>query len=362
MRRLFLVALLLGPCVSRAGPISFEARSAEALRARERFIDAALEFLLSEQNPEGSFGRSQKNLQTALVVLAHLSAGITPADEEYGPGLVKAYRWLFSRGGEDGFLGDSEHPHESHAVVGLMLASLIGMGNDPEENLRIAQQANQTLAYSLRIQNKAVGADYFGGWTPNPRVKVNDRMVTAWQLLFLRAMSYAGRKIPKRSISRATEFILGSQKDPDESEKKFDKADIGGFSYDAAGLPVVSVTSAGLTVMTLFDLSERRRALAADWLKEHPPLWYGPNFYQTHFFGARGTLHPARKTRNPKVFDRYFRRLLQILKDHQNPDGSFQIPPGNAENTKVMGKTYATATALLILNADRELLPIDMEP
>ena len=355
-----LLLALLPPAPAES--IRFEVRSREALKTRGQIIEAGLRYLQEAQNSDGSFGRTQKSLQTSLAVLAQLSIGITPSDPDQGPGLTKACEWLFTHSGDDGFMGESENPHESHAVAGLMTASLLGMGLSPETNLKIAQRADRAMRYSTRIQNRAIGADYFGGWTPNPRLKVNDRMVTAWQLLFLRAMSYAGRKIPKRSISRATDFVLGSQKDPENSKKKFEKEDLGGFSYDAAGLPVVSVTSAGLTVMTLFDLSERRRNLAAQWLKEHPPLWYGPNFYQTHFFGARGTLHHARMSGNPKLFDRYFCRLFQLLKDHQNPDGSFQIPPGNAENTKVMGKTYATAMALLILNADRELLPIDMQP
>jgi hypothetical protein len=362
MKRFLVLALLWGLAPSEARAVEFEARSEELLKARNRIIEAGMEFLHSAQNPEGSFGQTQKNFQTALAVLAFLSAGITPADEERGDELVRAYQWLFSRSGEDGFAGDSEYPHESHAVVGLAFACLIGMGTSPEENLRIAGEADRAMDYSLRIQNQAVGADYFGGWTPDPRVKVNDRIVTACHLLFLRAMRYAGRDVPKRAISRATEFMLGSQKDPQESEKRYEKEDIGGFSYDAGGLPVVSATSAGLAILTLFDLSAHKRELAANWLKEHPPVWYGPNFYQTHFFGARGMLHHARMTRDPKVFDRYFRRLFHLLKDHQSPDGSFEVPPGNAENTKVMGKTYATAMALLLLNVDRELLPVDMEP
>lgn len=358
----FLVFSLFPGKAGRAQSADFESRSPEALKARERLIQSGLEFLQASQNPDGSFGQTQTNLQTSLAVLAQLASGITPDHPRHGKGLVRAYHWLFSYSGEDGFMGDSDFPNESHAVAGLMTASLLGMGTDAADNRKIAQQADRAHQYSLKIQNQAVGAEYFGGWTPNPKVKVNDRMVTSWQLLFLRATQYAGRKIPKRAVSRATSFILASQKDPTESSSKFDKDDIGGFSYDAAGLPVVSVTSAGLATMTLYDLSEPKRKLAVEWLKNHPPLWYGPIFFQTNFFAARGLLHQARMSGQPQVFDRYFRRVFHLLKDHQNPDGSFQIPPGNAENTKVMGKTYATPMALLILNVDRELLPIDMQP
>ncbi|MBI2191089.1 MAG: hypothetical protein HYU36_03755 [Planctomycetes bacterium] len=340
----------------------FEVRSKEFLKARERVIQSGLDFLWSNQNADGSFGQTQTHLQSALAVLAQLSAGITPSDPQHGPGLVRAYRWLFSHSGEDGFMGDTDFPHESHAVGGLLAACLLGMGVDSADNRSIARQADRALQYSLKIQNQAVGAEYFGGWTPNPKVKVNDRMVTAWHLLFFRAMQYGGRKVPKRSLTRATAFVAASQKDPSEGAVQFDKDDMGGFSYDAAGLPVISVTSAGLGVLALYDLSESKRKLAVEWLKSHPPLWYGPIFYQTNFFGARGLLHHARLSGDLQAFDRHFRRIFHTLKEHQNPDGSFPIPPGNAENSKVMGKTYATPMALLILNVDREMLPIDMQP
>ncbi|MDA0840029.1 MAG: hypothetical protein O3B01_06790 [Planctomycetota bacterium] len=348
--------------ISYAQPIQFESRSPHALKTRVRIIDAGLKYLDENQNSDGSWGNEQRNLQTSLTILAHLSSGITPSHTERGPALTKAFKWLFAHASEDGFAGDMEHPHMSHAVVGLMCASLMGMQTDAEENIETAVQADRILDFSLRIQNRANSPDYFGGWTPNPKVKVNDRLVTAWQLCFLKTMEYAGRDISQRSKSRALNFLMASQKVPGETKQKFDKEDIGGFSYEVAGLPVVSTTSAGLAVMNLFKQSEAKCTLAAQWLRAHPPLWYGPNFFQTHFFGVRGALHQARLTNEPKVYDWYFRRLLNILKEQQNADGSFEIPPGNAENTKVMGSTYSTAMTVLILNADRELLPLDMKP
>ena len=345
-----------------AQPIHFESRSPHTLKTRVRIIDAGIKYLNENQNSDGSWGSEQKNLQTSLAILAHLSSGITPSNTERGPRVTKAFRWLFAHASGDGFGGDMEHPHMSHAVVGLMCASLMGMQTEAKENIKTAVHADKILDFSLRVQNRANSPDYFGGWTPNPKVKVNDRLVTAWQLCFLKTMQYAGRDISRRSTSRALKFVMASQKAPGETKQKFDKEDIGGFSYEVAGLPVVSTTSAGLAIMNLFKQSEAKCALAAQWLRAHPPLWYGPNFFQTHFFGVRGALHQARLTKTPKVYDWYFRRLLNILKEHQNADGSFEIPPGNAENTKVMGATYSTAMALLILNADRELLPLDMKP
>jgi hypothetical protein len=140
----------------------------------------------------------------------------------------------------------------------------------------------------------------------------------------------------------------------------FDKADLGGFSYDATGLPVVSITGAGLAVMSHYARDVKRRDLALAWLRANRPIWYGPNFYYTHFFTARGLGREAhRAPAAAELHRQYARRMWDMLRDHQDADGSFQIPPGNAENTRKMGKPYATAMAVLILNAQRQLLPID---
>ena len=329
----------------------------------ERSVESGLAFLRAAQNPDGSFGSQQQHLQTGLATLAFLSAGATPDADAPSP-VPKAAAWIFQHSGDDGFLGDGEFPLESHAVSALALAELIGMLPDPEQDKAVTQRADDALRYTLAAQDKAVGAEFYGGWKIAPKDKGNDRRVTAWCLCFLRSMELRGREIPKPAYARALSFMEGSQKVP-SSEKKYDKADLGGFSYDAAGLPVISVTGAGLACMALFDRDRERRGLALTWFSNNRILWYGPNFYDTNFFLSRGF---AREMRSPRPLaaarrlgPAYFVRVQTMLRDHQNSDGSFQIPPANAENTVVMGKTYATAMAVLVLNAARGLLPIDCE-
>jgi hypothetical protein len=325
-------------------------------QALTRSVETALAFLRQAPNPDGSFGTVHQHYQTGLAILAFLSAGHTPAVDPQSP-IPKACQWLMANSRTDGFLGDNEHPLESHAICGLALQELAGMVPDAKLNSAVGQAAGNGVRYSLRAQDKGVDADFSGGWRGDFRTKVNDRLVTAWFLMQLKSAALRGQPIPDSVAKRALRFLEQSQKVP-ESRRPFDKLDTGGFSHDAEGLPVVAVTSAGLAVLSLYDEPVAKRDLALTWLGANPPIWYGPNFYAAHFFGARGMVREAARGHAAEA-QRYIRRVWELLRDHQEPDGSFQIPPGNAEHTVQMGKPYATALAVLILDSARNLLPVD---
>jgi len=351
------VALLTGPVAVAAAPDTTAGPAPPAAKVTE-VVDLGLKFLARSQKPDGSIGDTQTHLQTALTILAFLSAGRTPTTDAASP-IGGAGRWLLKYSGEDGFLGDRRFSMESHAVGALALSELGGMIPDAKLSRRISHRAAAALSYALTAQDKAVGAEFYGGWRADQKNKRNDRRVTAWYLLLLRSASLRGAKIPRSATERALLFMEGSQKTPADG-KSYDKTDLGGFSHDATGLPVVSITGAGLASLSYYRRPSRRRDLALKWLRNNRPLWYGPNFYYTHLFTSRALVREARRGPAPARQDRrYARRLWEMLRDHQNPDGSFQVPPGNAENTRTMGKTYATAMAVLILNARRRLMPVD---
>ena len=134
----------------------------------------------------------------------------------------------------------------------------------------------------------------------------------------------------------------------------------GGFSVDAAGLPVRSVTSAGAWVLMVQGdpAAADRLAAARQWLAAHPPRWQGPHFYETNFFAVRA-LAGSRPLPDDGIYAASFTRLVRLLRERQEADGGFPFPPGHAQARLAMGRGYSTALAILALNVDRGQLPLD---
>lgn len=364
---LFLLAVRGGMACAQDSDAERRARTAPrthlALRTqRDEMTRNALAFLAESANPDGSFGKSHTRMQTGLAVLAFLSQGRAPGDGEYGEVIARAADWLVKAQAVTGFIGDRDLPTESHAVATLALIEMIGMHNDPALDRKSYRAALSGLEYTLSTQDKAYGGRYNGGWRAETRSKVNDRKVSAWQLDVMRAMEICGTRISRSALLRGVAFMKASWKPRDE---KYNRYDIGGFSYDAEGLPVRSISAAGFYCMEVFDEPMSDRRLTAQWFANNPPIWNGPHFFYTQFFAVRALKFHAAADGAAEArerYDDYFREVTDILHNQQRADGSFSLPPGNAEYTKAMGPVYATAMAVLILNCDRNLLPIDMIP
>ena len=319
---------------------------------RQQMADRALNYLFAVQK-QGVLGESRQGAVTSLFLLACLSSGVRPSHPTHGPNLRAAYQWIV-KNTSTSFLGGREEPNAGHAIAALALTELIGTAPARHENLALYQKARRALDHSLTIQDRGGSARYAGGWRPSDKTRVNSRVLTAWFLLQLRSATLRGMEVPRRNVSSAIEFVAASQRVRSNEAKD----DLGGFSVDAEGLPVRSATAAGMAALALFDPDEKRLKLARDWLSRHRPRWYGPHFFESNFFAVRA-LHRSRDLDDGRAFRKYFDRLVRILKERQEPDGSFPFPPGHGGPLVAMGKAYSTAMAVLILNVDRGILPVD---
>lgn len=319
---------------------------------RRQMVDRGLQYLASVQK-NGALGDSRQKAVTALYVLACLSSGLQPTHPVYGRSMRSASEWLLANSSKS-FLGGTEEPNADHALVLLALSELAGTTGTEKTDLALYEQTRTALQYSLEIQDDGADPRFTGGWKPNDRTRVNDRTLSAWFLWQLYAGQLLNEKVPRNSIERAVEFVEASQKDA-AAEKEDER---GGFSIGAAGLPVRSATAAGMAVMALFDPDRSKLDLARAWLARHGPNWYGPHFYDTQFFAVRA-LYRSRDADEGKVYQAYFTRVVRLLRERQQPDGSFPFPPGEGGPIVAMGPAHSTAMAILILNADRGFLPVD---
>ncbi len=319
---------------------------------RREMVDRGLKYLVSIQK-DGAVGDARPQAVTALFVLACLSSGVQPDDAEYGPPLRAAYTWILTNS-DQAFLGGDEEPNADHALAALALSEATGTSTNEQENLKLYAKAKAALQYALEIQDQGVDPKFGGGWRPNDRTRVNDRVLTAWFLCELRSGQLRFENVSQGSLDRAEEFMAASQKGPDairEDER-------GGFSLGAEGLSVRSASGAGLYALALAQADPAPVELGRTWLERHPPAWYGPNFYPTHFFAVRG-LYRTRDGDGGKAFDGYFARVVRLLRERQEADGRFPFPPGHGGPIVAMGPGYSTALGILILNVDRGYLPLD---
>jgi hypothetical protein len=350
------VILLLLPAVVLGGAEVAAAPSARTRdqEARREMVARGLRYLAGTQK-DGALGESRPKAVTALFLLAALSSGHQLDDAELGSAMRAAADWMRSSSPQS-FLGGTEEPNEDHALAAIACLELAGTDSDRERNLALYKKARAALAYSLQAQDKATQSAYAGGWRPDDKTRANDRVLSSWFLLELLGARLRDEAVPRSSIERASEYIGASQKTAAESKPE----DLGGFSVDAAGLTVRDVTGAGCFVLAAFgdERDQARLALAKGWLRTHPPRWQGPHFYPAQFFAVRA-LYRSRSTAADDPFAPYLQKLVRILRERQDADGSFPFPPGHAQPVLAMGRAYSTALAILILNVDRGYLPLD---
>lgn len=323
------------------------------LEARRDMVERAHQYLFQAQR-DGMLGESRPIAVTAAFVLASLSSGYLPDHPEHGAAVQAAVDWIL-RHGTPSFLGGQDEPNADHALATLMLAETLGMHPHQDARREMHARCERAVDFIRRRQDSGVDAAYHGGWRPHDQTRVNDRVLTAWMLMALRSAELRGLDVPADSFRRGLDFILASQKMGASAKPE----EHGGFSVDAAGLPVPGMTAVGLHALALWAPGERDRTRAAlTWIERHRPIWYGPNFFERHVFGIRG-LYRTRDDDGGQTFDDQFARLVRMLRERQDTDGSFPFPPGHGGPTVAMGRAYSTAMAILILNVDRGLLPMD---
>jgi len=346
------LALVIVMPAARAEPLLSPAAVARDRQARVEMTARGLQYLAGIER-EGSLGDARPKAVTALFLLAGLSAGHRFDDPVLGPSMRRAADWLLANSPQ-AFLGGTEEPNEDHALASTALMELAGSDADAGRNLGLYRKAKAAVEYSLQLQDKSPNAAIGGGWRLDDRTKTNDRLLSAWFLVSLHSARLRDEPLGKGSFDRATAFITASQNTRGEGGLR------GGFSVDAAGLAVRSITAAGAFALALEDdpASRDRLDLARRWLAAHPPRWQGPHFYETNFFAVRG-LAAGRPTPDDGLFAGYQARLVRLLRERQEADGGFPFPPGYAQGRVAMGRGYATALAILALNVDRGFLPLD---
>ncbi len=336
--------LLTSPLAAQDLPRDTAARPSSA--RSDVAVHRALEYLKSSQKPDGAwesggFGRATS--VTSLAVMAFLAAGHVPGEPgPYREAVEKGIRYVVAHQRPNGMLvsNASHGPMYCHGISTLMLAEVVGMSADQD----LADKARAALAKAVKLivlaQNLSKNHDNAGGWRYQPTSRDSDISVTGWQLMALRAAKSVGCAVPSENIDHAVDYL-----------KRCAVRDGGGFGYQPGGGANNPRTGTGILALEICGEHQTREAVAgAEYLLKHPPKWASSYFFYEVYYCSQAMFQMG-----DKYFLAYGPKLVAILLDHQDRDGSWLSGDGN---DRTGGRNYCTAMAVLALAVEYRYLPI----
>ncbi len=334
------------PAQERAGGIAGDLVTRDVKLA----IAQGLEWLASRQNSNGSWnckigyklfedyhGEDGQDVGvTALCGMAYLGAGNTPNRGKYGRVMARALDFVLACvREEDGYITSNGSRMYSHAFATMFLAEVYG--TTPRADLRTKLK---------RAVNLIVGAqNREGGWRYQPIPVDADLSVTVSTLQALRAARNTGIAVPMDTIERATAYVRRCARSPGFSYQA--ATDYSGndtrISYALSACGVVALFSAGE-----YDSREVRSGLT--YLSGGRSRLIRPgryHYFYAHYYAAQAMY--LSELKHQGGFRDYYARVRDEILDERKEDG------GWADD---VGRTYATAMAIIVLQMPFELVPL----
>jgi hypothetical protein len=344
-------------------------------RRVEAAVSRSLKWLASQQQADGSFPTIDTGQPgvTSLCMMAFVAHGHVPGEGRYGRRLERATDYVLSCQKPNGLvtLLGPEGPRitrdihfeigtcaaYNHAISSLMLSEYYGM-SQAQRAKRMEGVINKSLAASLEMQRwpKDRAADR-GGWRyvhDPPNHPDSDLSITGWYLMFLRSARNAGFNVRKEPIDDAVAYV----------QRCFSE-DYGAFQYIGGDADHRSRGMAGAGILALahagfHNAPEARKT--GDWILQHGfdeyngtvtfnPSWPHDRYHYAVFNCCQGMYQLG-----GAHWEQFFPRIVQILLENQQPDGSW--PSDSHWHDSQFGEAYTTALMVITLGAPNQLLPV----
>jgi hypothetical protein len=350
--------------------------SPEEWKRVDRAVNRALNWLASQQQPDGSFPTLETGQPgvTSLAMMAFISHGHVPGNKRFGKPLELATDFIVSCQkpnalltlvGPDGPEISRDLDHEigtcaayNHAISSLTMSEVYGM-SDGERAKRMKAVIQKSLGATLVMQHwpKDRPADR-GGWRYIDDGGTNseydsDLSITGWELMFLRSARNAGFNVPKERIDEAVAYI-----------RRCYAARYGAFQYITSNDDDRSRAMAGAGVLALahagfHNAPEAQRS--GQWILRYNfdaynvalPLGQGRHDrYHYALFNCCQAMYQL----GGRYWQEFFPRTVSTILARQRPDGSW--PADSHWHDGQFGSVYTTALVVMTLGAPNQLLPI----
>lgn len=339
--------LLLAPLPAAAQDLPEAPRASFTGAETDAAARRALDFLAGAQQADGSWesgGFGKATSVTSLAVMSFLACGHIPGEPgPYREAIARGVGYVLDHQRPDGMLvsNTSHGPMYCHGISTLMLAEVVGMTPDPTLADRCRVALAKAVELIVRAQQMPKSDDHAGGWRYQPGSYDSDLSVSGWQVVALRAARDAGCSVPSEAIDGAIDYV-----------RRCAEPRSGGFSYQAGrGGPNNPRTGTGILSLELCGEHNLPEALAgAEYLMKHPPSWGSDYFFYEAYYCPQALFQLG-----DEYFLPYYAKLVPILLDRQEADGSWYSPTGN---DRTGGRNYCTAMGVLALAVEYRYLPI----
>jgi len=303
----------------------------------EEAVVKGLQWIKSQQQPDGSWGSTNKASMTGLALLAYFGHCETPVSEEFGESCMQGIVYLVNLGVKNEGklstqLGDKHWPYE-HGIATYAMGEAATFCKDLKIDVpSLAEVTTQAGQYIIDNQHESGGWEY-------AYEKDNDRggdvSIAGWQIQALKACEHSKLKFRGMSgaINRGLAYLVKCQ---DEA---------GGFGYSntdaSGGLDYHTLTGVGMLCHQMWGkggVSQVRKA--ADYIKNKSKFDYNSEFCDLygHYYESQAMMQ--RGGEDWKFYNEMFRD--QVL-NNQDVDGSWKIPGGGQGKFRAVAARYADA-------------------
>jgi len=303
----------------------------------EASVDRALEYLLRQQRPDGSWPSSYGSNHgvNALCLLAFLGRGHVPGRGPYKAVVDRAVNYILATQQSNG-LYRSPNPHGGGPMYEQGLATLAmveAYGLIPSDQMRDSVQR----AINLIVKSQSP----LGGWRYQPVPRDADLSVTVMQVVALRAAMNARLEVPKETMDNALKYV------------KSCAVPGGGFLYQPGhkGGPAPARTAAGILSMQLLGaFDDPMVAKSLDWMAKREYNSAIDYFWYMNYYAMQGHFQAG-----GEYWTNWHRKVRKFLLETQKPDGSWE----GYKEQKVNGPAfcYSTAMGALCLEVYMHYLP-----